>query len=81
MSSKPVHGEVCLIQHNKVCQWLVTGPWFSPGTPVYSTNKTDHQDITEILLKVDKMNESHIGILHQMCLSHMYNDAWQYNPK
>jgi hypothetical protein len=26
--------------------------WFSPGTPVYSTNKTDHHDITEILLKV-----------------------------
>ncbi len=25
---------------------------FSPGTPVSSTNKTDHHDITEILLKV-----------------------------
>jgi membrane-anchored protein YejM (alkaline phosphatase superfamily) len=24
----------------------------SPGTPVSSTNKTDHHDITEILLKV-----------------------------
>jgi len=24
---------------------------FSPGTPVSSTNKTDHNDITEILLK------------------------------
>ena len=33
---------------DKVCQWLVAGRWFSP---VYSTNKTDH-DITEILLKV-----------------------------
>jgi hypothetical protein len=30
----------------------VTGLWFSPGTPVSSTNKTDHHDITEILLKV-----------------------------
>ena len=28
------------------------GRWFSPGTPVSSTNKTDHHDITEILLKV-----------------------------
>jgi hypothetical protein len=36
----------------KVCQWLVTGRWFSPGTPVSSTNKTDHHDITEKLLKV-----------------------------
>jgi hypothetical protein len=26
--------------------------WFSPGTPVSFTNKTDHHDITEILLKV-----------------------------
>ena len=34
---------------DKVCQWLVTGRWFSP---VSSTNKTDRHDITEILLKV-----------------------------
>ena len=27
----------------------MTGQWFSPGTPVPSTNKADH-DITEILL-------------------------------
>ena len=27
-------------------------PLVSPGTPVSSTNKTDHHDITEILLKV-----------------------------
>jgi hypothetical protein len=26
--------------------------WFSPGTPVFSKNKTDRHDITEILLKV-----------------------------
>jgi hypothetical protein len=26
--------------------------WFSLGTPVTSTNKTDHHNITEILLKV-----------------------------
>ena len=31
---------------DKVCQWLAAGWWFSPGTPVSSTNKT------EILLKV-----------------------------
>ena len=37
---------------DKVCQWLTTGPWFSPGPPVSSTNKTDRHDITEILLKV-----------------------------
>ena len=37
---------------DQVCQWLVKGQWFSPGTPVSSTNKTDCNDITEILLKV-----------------------------
>ena len=30
----------------------MTGRWFSPGPPVFSTNKTDRHDITEILLKV-----------------------------
>ena len=35
-----------------VCQWLATGRWFSPGPPVFSTNKPDYHDITEILLKV-----------------------------
>ena len=37
---------------DEVCQWLVTGPWFSLCTPVSSTNNTDCQDIAEILLKV-----------------------------
>ena len=37
---------------DKVCQWLTTGWWFSRGTPVSTTNKTDHHDLTEILLKV-----------------------------
>jgi hypothetical protein len=37
---------------DKVCQWLAAGRWFSPGTTVYSTNKTVHIDIIEILLKV-----------------------------
>jgi hypothetical protein len=37
---------------DKVCQWLAAGRWFSPGTSVSSTNKTDRHDITEIVLKV-----------------------------
>ena len=37
---------------DKVCQWRVAGRWFSPGTPVSSTNNTDRHDITEIFLKV-----------------------------
>ena len=41
-----------IILCDKVCQWLATGQWFSLDTPVSSTNKTDHHDITEILVKV-----------------------------
>ena len=37
---------------NRVCLWLTVGRWFSLNTPVSCTNKTDHHDITEILLKV-----------------------------
>jgi hypothetical protein len=37
---------------DKVCQWLATDGWFSQGISVSSTNKTDHHNIAEILLKV-----------------------------
>ena len=37
---------------DKVCQGLATGRWFSLGTLISSTNKTDCHDTTEILLKV-----------------------------
>jgi hypothetical protein len=46
--------------YRKFCQWLVTCQWFSPGTPVSSTNKTDHHDITEILLKVALSTINHV---------------------
>ena len=45
---------------DKVCQWLVKGRLFSPGTPVSSINKTDRHDITEILLN-HKPNQSGIS--------------------
>ena len=37
---------------DKAYQLLAHGQWFSPGTPAFSTTKTDHHDIAEILLKV-----------------------------
>ena len=49
---------------DKVCQWLATGRWFSPGTPVPSTNKTDCHNIAEILLK---------GVLNTITLTLFYN--------
>ena len=49
-SSAKVHGEVYLVQHYVIN--FVSGRWFSLGTPVFPTSKTDPHDITEILLKV-----------------------------
>jgi hypothetical protein len=43
------HGVLDTILYDKFCQWLPPGQWFSAGTPVSSTNKTDHPDITEIV--------------------------------
>ena len=37
---------------DKVCQWLAAGQWYSLDVPVSSSNKTEHHDITEILLHV-----------------------------
>ena len=37
---------------DKVCQWFAASCWFSLGTLIDSTNKTDLHDTTEILLKV-----------------------------
>ena len=54
LSSNPTHwwGVLDTTLCDKVCQWLDTGQLFSPGPPISSTNKTDHHDMTEILLKV-----------------------------
>jgi hypothetical protein len=38
--------------YDKDCQWLAEDQWFSPRTPVSSSNKTDRTDITNILLKM-----------------------------
>ena len=47
MSSNPVDGKVYSMQHYII-------KFFSnlPGTPVFFTNKTDRQDIAEIMLRV-----------------------------
>jgi hypothetical protein len=68
---------------DKVCQWLVAGQWFSPGTLVSSTNTTDRHDITEILLKValstithkpiNKMNISLQALSLMWCCSSKWN--------
>jgi hypothetical protein len=37
---------------DKVCQLLVTGQWFSPGTSVSSTNKMDCHDNLTLLISL-----------------------------
>jgi hypothetical protein len=53
VSLNPTHRKVYLgtTLCDKVHQWFAAGRWFSPGVPVSSIDKTDH-DIAEILLKV-----------------------------
>ena len=58
---------------DKVCQWLATGRWFSPGTPVFSTNKTDCQEITDILLNVVKHPNSNPNA-YQYYFYHQQNE-------
>ena len=43
---------------DKICQWPATVRWFSPGTPVSFINKTEHYDITEVLLNVSLNNKT-----------------------
>ena len=52
LESRSGRGELYTTLVGKVFQCLATSRWFSPGTPVSSTNKTECHDITEILLKV-----------------------------
>ena len=52
LNNIPWRGVLDTTCYDKVCQWLATGRWFSPGTLISSTNKTDCHDITGILLKM-----------------------------
>ena len=67
VSSNPFHGNAYSIQQYVIKFVSLTGRWFSPGTPVSFTNKTDCHDITEIFLKVasnaiNQSNQSWTGI-------------------
>ena len=67
------------------CYFIYHHDLVDPGTPVSSTNKADHHDITEILLRValNTINQAkqmviryEISIISQMtmdCIPFMYN--------
>ena len=48
VSSNPAHGEIYVIQQYMSVTCMV----FFLSSPVFSTNKTERQDIVEILVKV-----------------------------
>jgi hypothetical protein len=61
-----------------VIKLVTADSWFSPGTPVSSTNKTDRPDITEILLKValNTINQTYsstgkLQVFRQQCFLKM----------
>ena len=63
---------------DKVCQWLATGQWFSPGTLISSTNKTDCHDKAEILLKVVlyTITLMYYDIISLFSFFFLYRDRW-----
>ena len=63
---------------DKVCRWFAAGRWFSLGTPVSSTNKTDRNDITEILLQVVlriRMTSTDIIIKRKQKMCYLSNNS------
>jgi hypothetical protein len=56
---RPCQGVLDTTLYDIVRQLLATGRWFSLGTPVSFSNKTDRHDITHILLKVALNTISH----------------------
>jgi hypothetical protein len=74
VSSNPVHGKVYSIQHyviKFVCDLRQVGG--SLSTQVYSINKTDRHEITEILLKVVLNTKTPNPYQRQIYLSAEFN--------
>ena len=68
VGSNPVHGEEYLIQHYMI-KFVSDSPQVSvyfSGIPVSSTNKTDHHDINEKLLKV-AFNTINLNPMNDSC--------------
>ena len=59
---------------DKVCQWLVSGRWFSP------VSSTDCHDIAEILLKV-VLNTITLNPLYKTHLYHDHFNIWLLQVK
>ena len=63
-----------LLNATLVCLWFVADWLFSTGTPVSSTNKTDHHYLAEILLKV-ALNTITPSLWNNQSLLYLHNAA------
>jgi len=54
---------------DQVCRRFVTGRWFSPGTPVFSTNKADHHDDCNFVAS---------GVKHHKPTNHKYKQQTSF---
>ena len=64
------------IRHLEYSQGFAAGQWFSLGTPVTSTNKTDCHVITEILWKV-VLNTINLTLIHPwVYIGSGYIEVW-----
>ena len=59
-----------------VRQWLSTARWFSPGTLVFSSNKTDHHNISDIILKVALNSISLKPVAIYISMERRLNKIW-----
>jgi len=60
-------------------KWHTAGRWFSPGTLVSSFNKTDCNDITEILLKVTFNTKHPPNPLYRLIMWKIKTSCWVIN--
>jgi len=73
VSSNPARGYVYSIRHyaNKFVSDLLLVGGFLPDTPVSSTNKSDHHNITDILLNVALNTITHTPLHFTVTLGHL----------
>ena len=65
---------------DKVCQWLATGRWFSPGHPVFSTKYSDRHDIAKILLEVALNTIKQTKTINKHWIENINSDAVMWKP-
>ena len=75
VSSNPAH-VLDTILCDKIRQSLATGWWFSLGIPASSTNKTDHHDITEILLNTINLTLTYVLLYISYKIIWMFYDKF-----